>query len=201
VGGNLCREWPNIFSDDGKVGSRPEPSAPSTRIATAAGWRFFALLHDHLTLEVYPMPLTRAQVAAIAEKARKMPRAPRADTNVTNQEAIRLLERDIVSLQRKGYTLKQITDSFRGDGLDLSTATMKSYLSRAKAARQRRRGAPPPAVAATKGTAPLTAEARPTSTKRETPPLTDTETTPSTKKDTPARSGKDAFLVKDKDSY
>ena len=82
------------------------------------------------------MPLTRAQVAAIAEKARKMPPAPPAEANVTKQEAVRLLVPEIEALQRKGYKLDQIVESFRGDGLDLTTATMKSYLSRAKASRQ-----------------------------------------------------------------
>src|SRR5450432_3115452 len=139
------------------------------------------------------MPLTRAQVALMAEKARRMPPAPPAEANVTKQEAVRLLARDIAGLQRKGYKLDHIVASFRGDGLDLSTATMKSYLSRAKASRSRRRGA-------TKGAAPLTEREAPPSTKRETAPLTEKETPPATK-DTLAKSGKDAFLVKDKDSY
>src|SRR5258708_6637388 len=108
------------------------------------------------------MPLTRAQVALIAEKARRMPPAPPAEANVTKQEAVRLLAREIAGLQRKGYSLDQIVASFRGDGLDLSTPTMKSYLSRVKASRHRRRGAPKQAPVRTKASAPLT--------ERETPP-------------------------------
>jgi hypothetical protein len=147
------------------------------------------------------MPLTRAQVALMAEKARRMPPAPPAEANVTKQEAVRLLAPEIAGLQRQGYKLEQIVAGFRGDGLDLSTATMKSYLSRVKASRGRRRGAPKRTPVATKGAAPLTKRETPPSAKRETPPLTDKETPPSTKTDTPAKSGKDAFLVKDKDSY
>ena len=119
-------------------------------------------------------------------------------------------------LQRKGYTLDQIVASFRGDGLDLSTATMKSYLSRAKASRSRRRGAPKQTPVLTKGEAPLTEREAPPSTKLGTAPLTRRETPPSTKgetpalteketppsmKDAPAKSGKDAFLLEDKPSY
>jgi len=147
------------------------------------------------------MPLTRAQVALMAEKARRMPPAPPAEANVTKQEAVRLLAREIAGLQRKGYKLEHIVAGFRGDGLDLSTATMKSYLSRAKASRSRRRGAPKQTPVPAKGAAPLTERETPPSIERKTPPLTEKETPSSTKKDTPAKSGKDAFLVKDKDSY
>ncbi|MEP6652924.1 MAG: protein mobC [Myxococcales bacterium] len=146
------------------------------------------------------MPLTRAQVALLAEKARRMPPAPPAEANVTKQEAVRLLAGEIASLQRKGYTLEQIVASFRGDGLELSTATMKSYLSRVKASRRRRRGVAKQARLPPKEGAPLT---RP-----ETPPLTATgaarltqKETPPLTNDTPGKSGRDAFLVKDKDSY
>jgi len=139
------------------------------------------------------MPLTRAQVALMSEKARRTPPAPPAEANVTKQEAVRLLAPDIAGLRRKGYTMAQIADSFRGDGLDLSTPTLKSYLSRAKAQRSRRRDAPKKAPVPTKAAAPLTEKATPPSTEKETQPLT--------KKDTPSKSGKDAFLVKDKDSY
>jgi len=147
------------------------------------------------------MPLTRAQVALMVEKARRMPPAPPAEANITKQAAVRILAPEIAGLRRKGYKLEQIVAGFRGDGLDLSTATMKSYLSRVKASRSRRRGAPKQGPVATKGATPLTAGETPSSTKRETPPLTEKEAPTSTKKDTPTKSGKDAFLVKDKDSY
>ena len=147
------------------------------------------------------MPLTRAQVALIAEKARRMPPAPPAEANITKQEAVRVLAPEIAGLLRKGYKLDQIVAGFRGDGLDLSTATMKSYLSRAKTSKSRRRGAPKQAPLPTKGAAPLTEMETTPSTEPEAPPSTEKETPSSTKKDTPVKSGKDAFLVKDKDSY
>ena len=45
------------------------------------------------------MPLTRAQVALMSEKARRTPPAPPAEANVTKQEAVRLLAPDIAGLR------------------------------------------------------------------------------------------------------
>jgi hypothetical protein len=131
------------------------------------------------------MALTRAKIDQIAEKLRKMPPAPPTEVNITKQEAVRLLEREIAGLQRKGYSLEQIVASLRGEGLDLSTPTLKSYRARAKAGKVRGRRPPSPTRAAKPMAAPLTPKAAAASTKT----------------DTPTKSGKDAFLVKDKDSY
>jgi len=131
------------------------------------------------------MPLTRARIAEIAEKLRKMPPAPPAEVNVTNQEAVRLLEREIAGMQRKGYSLEQIVESLRGEGLDLSTPTLKSYRSRAKAAKGRGRRPSSALRAAEPMAAPLTPKAA----------------TASTRPETPTKSGKDAFLVKDMNDY
>jgi hypothetical protein len=131
------------------------------------------------------MPLTRARIAQIAEKLRNMPPAPPADVPATKQEAVRLLAREITGLQRRGYALEEIVASLKGEGLDLSTPTLKSYLSRAKAGKVRRRRPSSPSRASEPAAAPLTPKAAAASTKAETP----------------VKSGKDAFLVKDKDSY
>jgi hypothetical protein len=131
------------------------------------------------------MQLTRARIAQIAEKLKKMPPAPLEDRDVTKQEAVKLLSREITGLQRKGYSLEQIVSSLKGEGIDLTTPTLKSYLSRSKAARVRRQNAPSPARMSEGVATPLTTKAAP----------------PSTKTDAPAKTGKDAFLVKDKVSY
>jgi hypothetical protein len=131
------------------------------------------------------MALTRARIAQIAEKLKNMPPAPVEDLSVTKQEAVKLLKGEIASLQRRGYALEQIVASLRGEGLDLATPTLKSYLSRAKAATVRRQRTP--------------SERRPL--ERVAAPLTPKATPASTKADTLAKSGKDAFLVNDKDSY
>ena len=64
------------------------------------------------------MPMTRARIAQIAEKLRKMPPAPPAEVNVTKQEAVRLLESAIAGQQRKGYT--RWSRSWRASGAKVS---------------------------------------------------------------------------------
>jgi hypothetical protein len=131
------------------------------------------------------MRLTRAQIVQIAERARRMPPAPAAEVNVTKQEAVRVLAPEIEGLKRKGYTMAQIAESFSGEGLELSTATLKSYLSRAQASKKLRRR--PPQV--------------PEVPTEAAPPAKTAEAPPPTTKEVPAKSGKGAFLLKDKDSY
>jgi hypothetical protein len=131
------------------------------------------------------MGVKRAVIAAIEEKARKAPPAPASEADVSKQEAVKLLFGAVAEFRRKGYSLEQIAENFRGEGLELTTPTLKSYLSRVKASKRRPQRPPRNgAVAAT---------AQPVSTEKEATRLT--------KKDAPAKSGKDAFLVKDKDSY
>ncbi len=43
-----------------------------------------------------------------------------------------MLAKEIVALQKRGYTLEQIAETLRGEGLAISTPTLKSYLQRIK---------------------------------------------------------------------
>jgi hypothetical protein len=131
------------------------------------------------------MGVKPAQIAAILGIARNAPPAPPSDADVSKQEAVRLLVPAIAEFRRKGYSMQQIADSFRGVGFELTTPTLKSYLSRVKASKRRRRDAP------RNGAPPTKVPAVPT----------EKETARSTKTEVSAKSGKDAFLVKDKDSY
>ena len=162
-----------------------------------------------------------------------MPKAPAAGVDTTKQEAVKLLAREIEGLQRRGYSLEQVTEMLRGGGLVVSTPTLKSYLSRAKAARERGKEAGSRGRAAGGKNAPAPAEvapatdlsrvARPKTTGKGTPPVPGGVSAPdgadvAVVKGTPAsprvdagaaetpapaalRGGKDAFLIKDKDSY
>jgi hypothetical protein len=104
------------------------------------------------------MALTLAKEEKIAEKLKKLPDPPATERKTTKQEAIRLLKREIVGLQRRGYSLEQIVGSLKGEGLSLSAATLKSYLSRAKGRSVGRR---PAAVAAPARMPPPPKKARP----------------------------------------
>ncbi len=158
------------------------------------------------------MGLTRARIEDIRSKLKAMPPPPSDTVDTTKQEAVRLLAREIGALQKRGYSLEQIAEALRGEGLVLLTPTLKSYLARAKAHAKRRPAGARTNVAAgavapaTTGVAPAgkAAVMRATATRMAgkgtpgvTPPITDAVTGAE-----PAiRSGKDAFLIKDKDSY
>jgi intein-encoded DNA endonuclease-like protein len=78
------------------------------------------------------MGYTAAQVKEIAVKLRAMPVVEPPPKDLTKQEVVKMLAKEIKSLQNKGYTLEQISTSLKGEGLDISTPTLKSYLQRVK---------------------------------------------------------------------
>jgi hypothetical protein len=127
------------------------------------------------------MTYTLEQTEEMVSALRALPVMDSSKRRLTKQAVVKRLAREIAALQARGYTIEQITECLRGIGFEISTPTLKSYLQRVKNRRgkdaPRRRdhdvsaAAPPPAV---------------------TEPKAD---------GTAKRSGKDAFLVKDKDSY
>lgn len=100
------------------------------------------------------MGLTTEQIEAIAAKLREIPPADK-NREPSKQEAVRMLSKEIVALQKRGYTLQQIAETLRGEGLSIATPTLKSYMQRAKPAskaKENKRGqrdtpASPPAAA------------------------------------------------------
>ena len=74
---------------------------------------------------------TSEQVEAIALKLRELPPIEKQIKH-SKQETVKLLAKEIVALQKRGYTLDQIAAALRGEGLDIATPTLKSYLQRAK---------------------------------------------------------------------
>ena len=80
------------------------------------------------------MKYTTEQLEAIATKLREMPPVEKKKQEHSKQEAVRLLSKEIAALQKRGYTLDQISETLRGEGLSIATPTLKSYLQRAKPA-------------------------------------------------------------------
>ena len=78
------------------------------------------------------MKYTIEQIEAIATKLRDMPPIERKKQEHSRQEAVKLLSKEIASMQKRGYTLDQISEALRGEGLAVATPTLKSYLQRAK---------------------------------------------------------------------
>ncbi|AFY97243.1 hypothetical protein [Chamaesiphon minutus] len=72
------------------------------------------------------------QVEAIASKLRALPAIEPPPKDLTKQEVVKMLAKEIKSLQKRGYTLEQIASSLKGEGLDISTPTLKSYLQKVK---------------------------------------------------------------------
>ena len=48
------------------------------------------------------------------------------------QESVMALTKDILALQKRGYTLSQISEALKAGGLMIATPTLKSYLQRAR---------------------------------------------------------------------
>jgi hypothetical protein len=86
------------------------------------------------------MAITREQVEKARARLTQAPAPPAASVNTTKQEAVRSLVGEIRALQRRGYTLEQVAELFREEGVILTTQTLKSYLARAKAPRKGRAG-------------------------------------------------------------
>lgn len=98
------------------------------------------------------MKYTTEQLEAIAAKLREMPPVEKKQEH-SKQEAVRILSKEIAALQKRGYTLDQISETLRGEGLSIATPTLKSYLQRAKPAKKAPARAPgdtPPARPADK---------------------------------------------------
>jgi hypothetical protein len=72
------------------------------------------------------------QVEAIAAKLRDLPAIEPPPKDLSKKEAVKLLSKEIRSLQKRGYTLEQIATSLKGEGLDISTYTLKSYMNNSK---------------------------------------------------------------------
>jgi len=80
------------------------------------------------------MRYTTEQLEAIAAKLRDMPPVEKKKQEHSKQEAVRILAKEITALQKRGYTLDQISETLMSEGLSIATPTLKSYLQRAKPA-------------------------------------------------------------------
>ncbi len=79
------------------------------------------------------MGYTVAQVEEIASKLRALPAIEPPPKDLTKSDVVKMLAKEIKSLQKRGYSLEQIASSLKGEGLDISTPTLKSYIQKAKA--------------------------------------------------------------------
>ena len=78
------------------------------------------------------MARTVAQAEALAEKLRALPAIENKNRPISKAEEIKLLANEIAALQERNYSLQQIAEFLTGEGLEISTATLKNYLQRSK---------------------------------------------------------------------
>ena len=85
------------------------------------------------------MGYTQEMIEAIAKKLRDMPPIEEKTKEYNKQDAVRILAQEINALKGRGYTLDQIAETLKGEGLDISTLTLKNYLQRTKSKRAKRK--------------------------------------------------------------
>ena len=75
--------------------------------------------------------LTREKVTAIAAKLRDLPEREEAARAVTKQETVQLLSKEIKSLRRRGYSIREIAEILSNEGVSFTAATLSNFLWRA----------------------------------------------------------------------
>lgn len=100
------------------------------------------------------------QVEALRSKLREAP--AKASKSYSKREVISLLREEIKELQKRGYTLESIAEMIRGEGIGISTATLRLYMQKsapAKSGRDKKKSEDTPrrAAAAIKGAADVAA--------------------------------------------
>lgn len=169
------------------------------------------------------MRISREQIEKLRAILKEAPEAPARNFETTKQEAVRLLTGEIQALQHRGYSLEQVAEMFRRGGLVLTTPTLKSYISRAKGGRKRRRAgqrseagpgakAPVPATVAPRVSGSVAPSGQKQEATTATPSIGVAKPWPGVAGDEDRNqegasdgsrllSGKDAFRTTDKDEY
>jgi hypothetical protein len=71
---------------------------------------------------------TKDKIAAVAAKLQRMPDFVKEKTEFSKKETILMLLKEIKDLQRRGYSIEQIASTLKGEGIDISTPTLRSYV-------------------------------------------------------------------------
>ena len=146
----------------------------------------------------------------LVEELKALPPKDPAKRKLDKQGMVSLLAGEIIALQQRGYTIEEVAESLRGRGLAITTPTLKNYLQRAKSKTEKRAkngartassgsGTGAPKIARREASnAPALATSQPAPAAKQ---AVSTRQTGAAVEDKQLRSGKGAFLVKDKDSY
>ena len=110
------------------------------------------------------MKYTTEQIEAVRSKMKDLPPIEKKKQELGKSDVVKMLAKEIAVLRKRGYTVENISEYLKGEGLDIGTPSLKSYLQRAKAA-----AAPKPKVQAQKDTPPALSQAPPAPKNAETP--------------------------------
>jgi len=152
------------------------------------------------------MDYTIETARRLAEELRAIPAKDPAQRRLDKQAMVRELAEELIALQQRGYTMEEVGENLRGREFEITTPTLKNYLQRAKntsaqSRKPRRRPASPTRSKHSADSRPPHAEATsdPSSFVANSPGKPESEQRPTA--DPTPRSGKTAFLIKDKESY
>jgi len=71
--------------------------------------------------------ITAEKIEKIAKKLRQMPPVQKKP-EYSPEEAISMLKGEISAMRKRGYSMIQIAQALRGEGLEIDTPTLKGYL-------------------------------------------------------------------------
>jgi hypothetical protein len=80
------------------------------------------------------MKYTTDQIEAVRSKMKDLPPIEKKKQQLGKSDVVKMLAKEIAVLRKRGYTFEQISEYLKGEGLDIGTPSLKSYLQRAKAA-------------------------------------------------------------------
>jgi hypothetical protein len=145
--------------------------------------------------EASQMALTYAQLDKLKEEMQGLEAPPRDNVVANKQESVRILAEAIVELQKRNFSMDQIVDWLKGKGLDLTTPTLKSYLSRVNAKKPNRKTSKKPKKAASSAVSSAK-PASPTTASQNAPSRQVIEK-PADKSEPPKKDPKSAFHTSD----
>lgn len=73
-----------------------------------------------------------AVIEELRDRLMQLPEVDNKEREVSKQEAIRIMSDAVCALQQRGYGLEQIAEIITKEGMPISVATLKSYLTRVK---------------------------------------------------------------------
>jgi len=135
------------------------------------------------------MTYTVEEAQEMARALRALPAMDDSKRRLSKQGVVTYLKTEIAALQQRGYPLDQVAESLRGIGLTIATPTLKNYLQRTKTK-------PVKSAPRKHKASPTTPPGENREKRSDLAVVSEPKTNPGVE-----RSGKQAFLVKDKDSY